>query len=284
MSFRFMALMATLGLSGTACITPYDIQPATGGTVGVSSNSALTMRVNPNAWHSEPVDLESYLTPLAVDLTSQQASDVWISYADFSLVDEWGVRYRVISPFEQRPEPPARPAPPAPVKLPPPPPKVQPLPPAATPPASSPDENDGLDDSWRQYFDRDPLEQRTSRGSTSGQILLVQYQPQNGGLAAGVAESRDPSARRGLGRTYYGPFVDRWDERYYPESPSYDVIRLGLAEGMLKTGERVSGFIYFQNATNNPARLQLTWTAHSPDGRTVASLTIPFTVNDGDGP
>ncbi len=287
MRLSSIALGATLGLFATACITPYDIEPATGGSVGSSSGNSLTMRVNPNAWRGHPFDLDSYLTPLSIELTSQHTGDVWISYADFALVDEWGVRYRAITPYFDRAQRPTRATPPpAPVKLPPPAPALKPLPPAAAPqlpsPVQSMDEDESLDDTWRQIYDR---QEPISRRSTSGQIMLVDYQPQAGGtfeplLSSPANATPTPRARRGVGRGQYGPFVDPWDERYYPDAPSYDVIRLGLTEGMLSKGDHVTGFVYFQNATSHPGRLTLTWTAHTPEGWTVESLTVPMTIEE----
>lgn len=79
---------------------------------------------------------------------------------------------------------------------------------------------------------------------------------------------------------YYGASVYYWDYHYYPAAHSYDVMRLGLPEGALNAGGRVSGFVYFHNALAHTSHLRLTWTAHTLDGRTVTSLTIPLVVKE----
>jgi hypothetical protein len=75
---------------------------------------------------------------------------------------------------------------------------------------------------------------------------------------------------------YYGTYVYYWDYRYYPGAPSYDVMRLGLPEGVAKSGGSVSGFVYFQNAATRATSLKLTWSVHTADGKSVASLSVPF--------
>jgi hypothetical protein len=77
---------------------------------------------------------------------------------------------------------------------------------------------------------------------------------------------------------YYGAYVYPWDYRYYPTAPSEDVVRLGLPEGVLEPGGRISGFVYFQNAATHENRLNLAWNAHTVDGRSVASVAVPLVV------
>jgi hypothetical protein len=77
---------------------------------------------------------------------------------------------------------------------------------------------------------------------------------------------------------YYGPYVYSWDNGYYPGAPSADILRLGLPEGELQPGGRVSGFIYFQHATKRPGRLDLTWSVHAEDGRSLESIRVPLAV------
>jgi hypothetical protein len=77
---------------------------------------------------------------------------------------------------------------------------------------------------------------------------------------------------------WWGPYVYSWDYGYYPDAPSADILRLGLPQGELLPGARVSGFIYFQHAARQPGRLDLTWNARGTDGRAIASVTAPMRV------
>jgi hypothetical protein len=276
MTLRPFALAAALGFGATACISPYVIRPAQGGPVGISTASSLTMRVDPNAWHGQPWDLEGHFTPLLVDITSQRTQSVWIGYSDFALLDEQGVRYRVVCPYTQRakmpPAPATRPSVPAPTRA------TEP-PPAAVPhdtiPPDPGHEDNGLDDSWRERFDPDHDLQPIGRGGSSGAILLVDYRRQ-------VRQSEDDGTLSALlhpAYRDYGPYVDSWHESYYPAAPSYDVLRLGLSEGVLSSNERVTGFLYFESATSHADRLELSWIARTPGGGTVALLKVRLLVN-----
>jgi hypothetical protein len=69
-----------------------------------------------------------------------------------------------------------------------------------------------------------------------------------------------------------------WNDPHYPATTPHDVLRLGLPEGVVRAGGQVSGFIYFQNTAGRADRLQLSWTAHTPDGKTIETLTVPFVV------
>jgi hypothetical protein len=272
MTLRSIGLAAVLGLSGAGCFSPYYIQPATGGAVAVSSNAALTLRVTPNAWVGDPLNLDGFLTPLAIEVENGRADDLWISYSDFALIDDQGVRHRVISPYSDR----ARPLPKPATKPPAPKPRSPAIVPAAPGPVEPSDGDGGLDDSWR--------DKPRNRARASGQMVLVEYigePPARIDVADGPAI---PRARRGLGYAAYGPFVDRWDDRHYPEAPSYDVLRLGLTEGLLGGGERVSGFIYFENAATQVGRLELTFTARTLDDRTVATVQVSLLARETGGP
>jgi hypothetical protein len=72
---------------------------------------------------------------------------------------------------------------------------------------------------------------------------------------------------------YYGDWVYGWGPDYYPQRPSTDVLSLGLPEGVLPPGARVSGFLYFKRATSaHGGALELSWDAH--DARTGAALGV----------
>ncbi len=271
MTLRSIGLATALGLSGAGCFNPYYVEPATGGTVASSSSAALALHVTPNAWLGEPSNLDSYLTPLSVYIENRSSEDLWISYSDFALVDEQGVRHRIVSPYSQRvrplPKPASKPAAP------------KPRSPAVVPTAPRPVQPSGgegdLDDSWR--------DKPTAQARASGQILLVEYAGESPGLID-VAGAGTPRARQGLEQAFYGPFVSRWDDRSCPEAPSYDVMRLGLTEGMLGGGERVSGFLYFENAARQAGKLELTFTGRTLDERVVATVRVSLVARETGGP
>jgi hypothetical protein len=76
----------------------------------------------------------------------------------------------------------------------------------------------------------------------------------------------------------YGPYAYYWDDRYYSAAPSDDVLHYGLPEGALNAGGKVAGFVYFQNAATRATRLDLTWTAHAVDGKSIGSVKVPLVV------
>lgn len=76
----------------------------------------------------------------------------------------------------------------------------------------------------------------------------------------------------------YGVYVYSWGPAYYPAPPSADVQRLGLPEGVVKPGGRVSGFLYFHRASQAAHRLMLTWHARTPAGKPVTNLAVAFAV------
>jgi hypothetical protein len=72
---------------------------------------------------------------------------------------------------------------------------------------------------------------------------------------------------------YYSDWVFGWGPGYYPQQPSTDVLSLGLPEGVLPPGARVSGFLYFKRATAaHQGALELSWDVH--DARTGAALGV----------
>ena len=78
---------------------------------------------------------------------------------------------------------------------------------------------------------------------------------------------------------YYGTYVYTWGWPYYPGPPSNDVRRLGLPEGVVKTGGRVEGFVYFQNAlARGPTGFRLVWSPRTPEGKRLPQLSIPFVM------
>jgi hypothetical protein len=282
-----------IALLSAACSKTYSIEPATGGTVGTASTTGITMTAEPNAWSGHPTDLDDYLTPIWIGIVNQRSEDVRVSYADFALTDDSGFRYAAISPYTGQAEaaPPGNAPPAPPAKSPPakPPPPNQP-PPAAEPP---PDETNG---GWSE------MRLLPGEGGRPAPLLasfeLTRYGG-HGGAHVGGHVYVGPHPGRGFyvhphyrgyfhyytpwpyfyyWPPYYGAYVYYWNYRYYPAPPSYDVMRLGLPEGVVKSGGSVSGFVYFQNAANRPKNLKLTWAVYRADGKAIASLDVPFVI------
>jgi hypothetical protein len=263
-----------------------------GGTVGTASTTGLTMSAEPNAWSGHPTDLGDYLTPIRIGIVNQRRADVRVSYADFALTDESGLRYAAISPYTGQVSsapPPSVPPHPPPGPLP-----AKPLPPASPPPAAPPPAGDNPDGAGREILlipgEGEP-DAPTRRAPLA--FELVRY----GGGHGGGHVHMGPRPAPGFyvhphyhgyfhyyapwpyyWPPYYGPYVYYWDYHYYPAAPSYDVMRLGLPEGVVKSGGSVSGFVYFQNAATRATSLKLTWAVHTADGKSVASLSVPFVI------
>ena len=77
---------------------------------------------------------------------------------------------------------------------------------------------------------------------------------------------------------YYYDWVIGWYP-YYRASPSQDVLELGLPEGVLPPGARVSGFLYFKRATQHQGALELSWEMHeATNGAPLGSLRLPLEI------
>jgi hypothetical protein len=79
---------------------------------------------------------------------------------------------------------------------------------------------------------------------------------------------------------YYTDWVFGWGPAYYPARPSTEVLSLGLPEGVLPPGARVSGFLYFKRATGtHQGELDLSWDAHDArTGAALGTLHVPLEV------
>jgi hypothetical protein len=274
-----------IALVSTACSKTYIIEPATGGSVGTASTTGITMTAEPNAWSGRPSDLDDYLTPLWIGIVNQRGEDVRVSYADFALTDDSGFRYAAISPYtgQAAAAPPAN-APPPPAK----PPPAKPAPPSAAPPpaaAPPPDETDGGWSEMRLLPGEGPLTasfELTRYGGHVGGRVYVGPHPGHGFYVHphyhGYFHYYTPWPYSYYWPPYYGAYVYYWNYHYYPAPPSYDVMRLGLPEGVVKSGGSVSGFVYFQKAANRPKNLKLTWAISTADGKAIASLAVPFVI------
>jgi len=281
---RRSSLLA-IALVSVACSKTYIIEPATGGAVATASTTGLTMTAEPNAWSGHPTDLGDYLTPIWIGIVNQRPEDVRISYADFSLTDESGFRYAAISPYTgQAAAAPPRAKPP-PVKRPP--------PAAAPPPAAEPPPGDSTDGEVREML------LWPNEGGRPTPLMASFELTRHGGHRGGGRVHVAPHPRHrfyvyphyhGHYRyyapwpysyywpPYHGAYVYYWGHPYYPAPPSYDVMRLGLPEGVVKSGGTVSGFVYFQHAATRAKNLKLTWAVHTAQGKRIASLSAPFVI------
>ncbi len=259
MATRTTVLLAVLGLG--ACATTYSLRPAAGGETGRSSAGGITLLADAEAWSGQPYDLPNYLTPIAVRISNRGASDVRINYADFSLVDEQGFRYSAINPYtgtsQQAPVGSAgEPAPDVALVL----------PPWAREPAAE-----------ARCVQATPVAAHVA--GRTGHVVVERGQRFFVHPPARYAfRYYDPWPYGWAEPPYYGTYVYPWNDSYYPGTPSNDVLRLGLPEGVVRAGGQISGFLYFQNASQRANNLRLTWTVRGPDGKTVAVLHVPFVV------
>ena len=79
---------------------------------------------------------------------------------------------------------------------------------------------------------------------------------------------------------YYDDWVFMWGPAYYPARPSTEVLELGMPEGVLPAGARVSGFLFFKRATgSHQGALDLSWEVHDAQtGASLGSLHVPLEV------
>jgi hypothetical protein len=312
MTIRSWSATAAVAAVMAGCTTSYVVVPATGGRVAAASTRGISMAAYPETWDGHPTDLPDYLTPIWIDIVNQTSKTVRLRYEDFALTDQSGFRYSAISPYSGQPQlshesttthtpPPAEPEPVRPAPSTPAPEQPSTTPPPSgddvqPAPAPTPGPGAGLTE------ESTPWTGSPDRGSAA-RILLVRDGRGRGGVRRGGFRGHG-RFHGGFGPTfhthvfigpgpfyrpwwpywwgpypyYYGPYVYSWDYRYYPGAPSADILRLGLPEGDLQPGGRVSGFVYFQNATTRPGRLELTWNVHTVEGASIARISVPMLV------
>lgn len=260
--------MLALPLLFAACVTSPALVPAGGAARGSASAAGAALTVFHAPWESSPYDLADYVTPIAVEFFNGTGAPLRISYADLVLSDENGRRYAAIDPYPPETE---ESAPSAALEgrlvasagrlrgV-----HVGAPPPAARRPAQ------------RGYG----AAARVVRGSVvvpyglGGHVVI-------GGGFHGYAPYPSHRPWLGEGIDYWGgpcllppgyaSWVWSWSPVYYPSpaAPS-DVLALGLPEGVLSPGGRVSGYLYFQHAALGAHHFVLAWEAH--DANTGAEL------------
>jgi hypothetical protein len=309
---RLIALLAAF--IGASCAPTYEIRPAAGGSVGAAGERGLSMYADPHAWKGDPYDLPNYLTPIAVQLVNYTGGDIRVTYSDFSLVDQNGFRYAAINPYTGTPAGP-RIGSNWPIRLddydddgwddne------------VMLASFGSQGTGGGLSSTMTGGL-TSGLEYARSAGWRDPGLLVAAGRPIGPQRTPVFATTRlyTVAAPRGAapapppvvqvpGRRFYvyprsrawfnyyapwpydfyyppdyGSYVYGWSSGYYPQSPSEDVQRLGLPEGVLKPGGSVSGFLYFQNAGARASQLRLVWHAETPQGQRAATLRVDFVV------
>lgn len=224
----------------TGCATTYALVPERDGVVG---KDGLRMVGAGDAWNGDPYDLPNYMTPILVDIENHTGRDVRISYGDFSLNDEQGFHYAAVNPYTTAAQV-------------------------------------GMDES-------------ATRVDDGARVTLAAYTGRRDGRRAPRRQAHRRFFVRPRARVYFH-YYDPWVYPFYdapfygdrvvvwtdtsPSPPSEDVLRLGLPEGVVKPGGRISGFLYFQGAGQRGRHLRLSWAAHTPAGKPVATLDVPFNV------
>lgn len=307
-----MTVRSALAIGGLAsvmasCTPSYVVVPSAGGNVAAAAAGGVSMAAYPETWQGYPEDLSEYLTPIWISIVNQTPHRVRVRYRDFVLTDASGFRYAAISPYSGQPQLSTRPASPEPAS------KASHAAPSTTPrpstpaaPAPATEEPAPAEAPPPAGDDTQP---ETRARAWRAQVMFASYVPRGGrshprpGLRPVPYRGYRPGRFHGNPHLYthvvigpgpyyygpwpygwgpypyyYGPYVYSWDYGYYPGAPSADILRLGLPEGELLPGGRVSGFIYFQQAARQPGRLDLTWNVHGTQGRAIASVTSQMRV------
>lgn len=252
---RSLVFFAAILLSA-ACTKTYVIEPVTGRTASTASRSGFVLSANADAWGGEPYDLDEYLTPIRVEIVNGSSEDVRVDFADFALIDDRGFRYAAINPFTGEPERSSLPS-------------------------------DGSRDAFARYTSEakagSALDDAADPPAPDRRLARQAPPHPAPHFYAYPHHHRHYYHYQPWPYVYYWPpdygvHAYYWDDRYYRSTPSNDVLRLSLPQGVLKSTGRVSGFVYFQNAATRAGRLSLIWTVRSPSGADVDSLAVSFVV------
>lgn len=298
--YRWIASLAVALV--ISCATTYHIRPEGGGKIGTAVTQRITLLADPQAWKGDPYDLPNYLTPILIHIKNYSNHDLRVSYADFSLINEQGFRYSAINPYTGEAAPPnPNPAPSV---------SYYDL-------GFRPDGSAGLDLGIRER-DGSYAPTPVRPSSTASPLNLASYSsesrssnrklaPSAPAMKLAQAPKYHQSGQKHVivtpGRrffvhprsriyfSYYQPwpyffpeppfyttYVYAWNDTYYPPRPSQDVLQMGLPEGVVKAEGEISGFLYFQNASQRSNRLQLRWDAFTTNNKKIATLTIYFVV------
>ena len=275
---RRPSVLTTLLPLLSACAIAPAVLPS-GGMVRVSANTAgAALTVFRAPWESSPWDLGDYVTPIAVEFFNGGAVPVRVSLVDLVLTDEQGRRYAALNPFPpdapigERDDPASLGTLVAVrqrggvIRTGPPPALGQAPPRIGAPFALAP------------RVVRRPVV--IPRG-IGGQMIL-------GGALQGYAPYPSYRAWLGGGIDYWGSpllaplgyasFVWYWSPAFYPSlrAPP-DVLALGLPEGVLLPGGRVSGYLYFQRVNQRSHHFTLAWEVYDAEaGAPLGVASVPL--------
>jgi hypothetical protein len=308
---RRMLLALTCTLFASACGPEFAVVPRGGidrvVAQGQGPANGVTIVAFANQWDAYPFDLADYVTPIAVELYNPGPNEVRVSYVDLALRDSSGFRYAAINPYIPATavgENDAGKLPDDAVLL------------AANGPMIVASNHSGFHGGGGGahfgggHVVGPPPSTRSGGGYYGGGRAIIP--PPRGGVIVGPpgVGMRRPGVGWGYSgggwsgyrvhgglRPYYGwgvgywggpwiyppyyrDWVFFWGPSYYPARPSTEVLELGLPEGVLPPGARVSGFLYFKRATgSHQGALDLSWDVHdAQSGASLGSLHVPLEV------
>jgi len=304
--------LALLCIFAGACGPEFAVVPRGGverlAAQGQGPAAGVTMVAFANQWDAFPYDLADYVTPIAVELYNPGPNEVRVSYVDLALRDASGFRYAAINPYI-----PATAVSESPILAPP----AKPVLLAANGPmvvaanfgvrAASPGMRVGPPPA---YMSAPRMVAPPPAVRYGGPGMRIGPPPARGGVVVGAPGVRRPGYGWGyygggwnnylvvgglrpyygfgvgywggpwIYPPYYSDWVFWWGPSYYPARPSTEVLTLGLPEGVLPPGARVSGFLYFKRATAaHQGVLDLSWEVHDArSGASLGSLHVPLEV------
>ena len=308
---RRMLLALTCTLFASACGPEFAVVPRGGidrvVAQGQGPANGVTIVAFANQWDAYPFDLADYVTPIAVELYNPGPTEIRVSYVDLALRDSSGFRYAAINPYIPATavgENDAGKLPDDAVLL------------AANGPMIVASNHSGFHGGGGGahfgggHVVGPPPSTRSGGGYYGGGRAIIP--PPRGGIIVGPpgVGMRRPGVGWGYSgggwsgyrvhgglRPYYGwgvgywggpwiyppyyrDWVFFWGPSYYPARPSTEVLELGLPEGVLPPGARVSGFLYFKRATgSHQGALDLSWDVHdAQSGASLGSLHVPLEV------
>ena len=280
---------------------------------GQGPAAGVTMVAFANQWDAYPFDLADYVTPIAVELYNPGPYEIRVSYVDLALRDGSGFRYAAINPYipatAYSEADPILPQPEKPVLLAANGPMVVAV--NSFHAAGGAHFGGGGHVGGGRVVAPPPMR---SGGGYGGRAILPApggRMHMRGGVVVGPPGVHRPGGYGwgysgggwngyrvygglrgyygwGVGYwggpwfypPYYNDWVFFWGPSYYPARPSTEVLELGLPEGVLPAGARVSGFLYFKRATGaHQGALDLSWDVHDArSGASLGSLHVPLEV------
>lgn len=299
-------ILLAFALLAAACGPEFAVVPRGGldrvVAQGQGPANGVTMVAFANQWDASPYDLSDYVTPIAVELYNPGPNEVRVSYVDLALRDASGFRYAAINPYipattvDQN-----EPILPQPVLL------------AANGPlvvAVNSGHSGGGGHAGGGVHGGGFHGGAGFHGGYGGRGIIAAPRGRSGVVIGPPGVHRPggygwgyrhggwagyrvwgglrPYYGWGVGYwggpwmypPYYNDWVFMWGPSYYPAQPSTQVLELGLPEGVLAPGGRVSGFLYFKRAVGaQKGALDLSWDVHdAQSGAALGSLHVPLEV------